>query len=63
MSKPESIKIDPWTDFPSQPYSIIGDNFVHSKLFTFKVNSKGEKSTFNVKVNASHEKGSTSLTD
>lgn len=63
MSKPESIKVDPWTDFPRQPYSIIGDDFVHDKLYTLKVNSKGDKSTFNLKLNLKADKASSSISD
>lgn len=37
MSKPESIKIDPWTDFPRLAYTFINDDFVHEKLAVFKV--------------------------
>jgi hypothetical protein len=56
MSKPESIKVDPWTDFPRQPYSFLTDDFVHDKLFVAKVNAKGEKSTVNIKASVSEEK-------
>jgi len=56
MSKPESIKIDPWTDFPRQPYTLLTDDFVHDKLFTLKVNAKGDRSTVNVKSNVSADK-------
>jgi len=63
MSKPESIKIDPWTDFPKQTYSLFTDDFVHDKLFTVKVNSKGEKSTVNIKANVNNDKGTISLSD
>lgn len=50
MSKPESIKIEPWTDFPKLPYSFISDDFVYDKLFVGKVNAKGGKSTINLKA-------------
>lgn len=63
MSKPESIKIDPWTDFPRYSYSIISDDFVHDKLATVKVNSKGDKSTFNVKLNVKSDKAGSSVSD
>lgn len=56
MSKPESIKIEPWTDFPKLPYSFITDGFVHEKLLNFKVNSEGGKSTVNVKATVSHDR-------
>ncbi len=64
MSKPESIKIDPWTDFPRQPYTFITDDFCHEKVYTLKVNAKGEKSTVNVKANInSNEKTGLSISD
>lgn len=63
MSKPESIKIEPWTDFPRQPYSLFTDDFVHDKLLTLKVNSKNEKSTVNVKTNVNVDKGTPSISD
>lgn len=56
MSKPESLKIDPWTDFPKQPYSIFTEDFPHDKLYTFKLNSKSDKSTVNVKFNINQGK-------
>ena len=63
MSKPESIKIEPWTDFPRQAYSIITDDFVHDKLACVKVNAKGERSTANIKASVNVDKGTTSLSD
>ena len=63
MSKPESIKIDPWTEWPKLPYSIITDDFVHDKLLTWKVNSKGSKSTLNFKANIKQDKGALKLSD
>jgi hypothetical protein len=49
MSKPESIKVEPWSDYPRQSYSIINDDFVHDKLAVLKVAAKSEKSTVNIK--------------
>ena len=63
MSKPESVKNDPWTDFPRQPYSIFTDDFVHDKLLTLKVNSKGINSTFNFKANVKGDKTGLKLSD
>ena len=63
MSKPESVKIDPWTEFPKQSFSIFTDDFVHDKIATLKVNAKGEKSTFNFKANIKEDKGSLKLSD
>jgi hypothetical protein len=57
MSKPESIKVEPWTDFPRQPYSFISDDFVHDKLGTVKLNAKSNLSTINIKAALSGEKG------
>lgn len=56
MSKPESVKIDPWVDFPRQPYSLITDDFVHDKLASVKINAKGEKSSANLKFTAKEHK-------
>lgn len=56
MSKPESIKIEPWTDFPRLPYTFISDDFVHDKLYTAKVNAKGGRSTVNLKASLSADK-------
>lgn len=56
MSKPESIKVDPWTDYPRQPYSIITDDFCHEKIGTVKVNAKGSSSVVNVKASVNGEK-------
>jgi len=64
MSKPESVKIDPWTDFPKQPYTFITDDFCHDKVCTLKVNSKGEKSTVNLKTNINrNDKAELSISD
>lgn len=63
MSKPESVKIDPWTDFPKQSYSIFTDDFVHDKLYTFKVNSKGSRSAVNLKANIKSDKSGLKLSD
>jgi hypothetical protein len=63
FDKPESLKVDTWTDFPRQPYSLITDDFVHDKLGTLKINAKGDHSTVNIKANAVHNKGVFNLTD
>jgi hypothetical protein len=63
MSKPESIKVEPWADFPRQPYSIFSDDFVHDKFGTIKLNAKGEKSSASIKVSASSQKDSLTLSD
>jgi len=56
MSKPESIKVDPWTGYPKQGYSIITDDFCHDKIGTVKVNAKGSSSVVNVKASVNSEK-------
>jgi hypothetical protein len=63
MSKPESIKIDPWTDFPRLAYTFINDDFVHEKLAVFKVAAKGGRSTVNLKASVSKDKGVTKVSD
>jgi hypothetical protein len=52
MSKPESVKVEPWADFPKQPYSLFTDDFVHEKQGVLKLNAKGDKSSATVKVSA-----------
>ena len=63
MSKPESIKIDPWTGFPRQPYSMVDDDFCHDKAFVTKVNAKSEKATVNIKETLNSKKGTWSVAD
>ena len=55
MSKPESIKVEPWADFPKQAYTFISDDFVHDKPLTLKVNIKSEKATINIKETVTNE--------
>lgn len=49
MSKPQSIKIEPWTSFSKKSYSIFSDDFVHEKLLTVKVNEKPSRGSVNLK--------------
>lgn len=49
MSKPFSIRVEPWASFDRQSYSIFTDDFVHEKLLTVKVNQKPSKATINLK--------------
>jgi len=64
MSKPESIRVEPWSDFPKQSYSILTDDFPHEKLYTAKVNSKGDRSTVNIKaVVTRNDKGEFAVAD
>lgn len=62
-SKPESIKVEPWGDFPRQPYSIFTDDFVHDKLGVVKVNASSERATINIKETVAAEKGGYALSD
>ena len=63
MSKPESIKIDPWVGFPRQSYSIIDDDFCHEKNFVAKFAAKTAKSTINIKETVNSKKGAWSVAD
>lgn len=56
MSKPESVKVEPWADFPKQSYSLFHDDFVHEKPATFKFNAKGSKSSASIKVSVNDQK-------
>lgn len=56
-SKPISIKVEPWTDFPRLPYTIHNDDFCHSKPFVAKFTAKGSRSTLNVKETVSKKEG------
>lgn len=49
MSKPESIKIDPWTTFPTQKYSFINDGFVEGKSAVLKLSTRNRRSAVNIK--------------
>lgn len=49
MSKPFSIRTEPWSSFDKQSYSIFTDDFVHEKLLTVKVNLKPSKGAVNLK--------------
>jgi hypothetical protein len=60
MSKPESIKVEPWADFPKQPYALFTDDFVHGKI-AFKLNAKGPKSSANIKLAVNHQEASRNL--
>lgn len=48
-TKPDSIKVEPWTDFPKQGYSIHNNDFCHTKPLVAKFTAKGSKSTLNIK--------------
>lgn len=49
MSKPESMKNDPWTDFPHQPFSIIYEDFCHDKPLVMKFFARNDRATLNIK--------------
>jgi hypothetical protein len=62
-AKPQSIKVEPWTDFPRQSYTIHGDDFCHTKPFVAKFNAKGSKSTINIKETVSSKDGKWNVED
>jgi len=62
-AKPASIKIEPWTDFPRQSYSIQADDFCHTKPLTVKFNAKGSRSTVNIKETLSSKDGKWNVED
>lgn len=49
MSKPFSIRTEPWASFDRQSYAIVTDDFVHDKLLTVKVVQKPLKGGLNLK--------------
>jgi hypothetical protein len=49
MSKPFSVRTEPWTSFDKQSYWVFTDDFVHNKLLTVKMNVKSAKGTVNLK--------------
>ena len=57
MAEPESIKVEPFTEFPRLPYSIINDDFCHEKNFVGKITSKSDKSTIKIKEAITNKKG------
>lgn len=62
-TKPTSIKVEPWTDFPRQSYSIHGDDFCHEKPLTVKFTAKGTRSTLNIKETVSSKDGKFNVED
>jgi hypothetical protein len=64
MSKPQSIIIDPWTDFPKQPYhSILRDDFCHDKTYVEKLQFKNDRGTVNLKAAVDYKKDAWKVTD
>lgn len=62
-AKPASIKVEPWTDFPRQSYTIHTDDFCHTKPLVAKFNAKGSKSTLNIKETVSQKDGKYTVED
>lgn len=52
-TKPASIKVEPWSDFPRQSYTIHTDDFCHEKPLVAKFAAKGSRSTLNLKETVS----------
>lgn len=63
MTEPQSIKNEPFADFPRQSYSIIGDDFCHDKLLTIKPSVKTTKSVLKLKEVVSSKNGKLSFAD
>lgn len=63
MAEPQSIKNEPFADFPRQSYSIINDDFCHEKLFTVKPTVKTTKSVLKLKEVVASKNGKFSFTD
>lgn len=64
MSKPQSIIIDPWTDFPKQPYySILRDDFCHDKFYVEKLQFKNNKGAVNIKATMDSKSGEWKIAD
>lgn len=57
IPKPESIKVEPWAEFPRQAYSFITDDFVHKDPYTLKVNANSDKATVQIKETVTKDKG------
>lgn len=49
MTKPFSVRSEPWTSFDKQSYNIFTDDFVHEKLLTVKANQSSTRGTINLK--------------
>lgn len=63
MTEPQSIKTDPYTDFPRQPYTIITDDFCHEKFLVVKPTLKTQKSVIKLKETISEKKGKIGFAD
>jgi hypothetical protein len=56
MSKPFSMRVEPWSSFDQQSYNIFTDDFFHEKLFTLRVNQRSMDSESAVNIKAQFEK-------
>ena len=63
MTEPASMKNEPFTDFPRQSYSLIGDDFCHDKAFVAKATAKTAKSVIKLKEAVSYKKDHYSVAD
>lgn len=63
MSKPESLKIEPWTEFPKQAYSIFNDDFAHEKPLVTKITAKNDRTTINFKETLTNNSGKWAISD
>lgn len=63
MAEPQSIKNEPFTDFPRQAYSIISDDFCHEKNLVTKISAKTSKSVIKIKESITNKKDKWSVAD
>jgi hypothetical protein len=49
MSKPESMKADPWTSFPEESYNSLMDDFISLNAFTIKITQTPFRGKVNLK--------------
>lgn len=49
MTKPFSVRAEPWASFDRQSYALVTEDFVHGKLLTVKVSQKPLKGGLNLK--------------
>ena len=63
MTEPQSIKTEPFCDFPRQAYSIINDDFCHEKNFVAKVSAKTAKSVIKIKEAITNKKNTWAVAD
>jgi hypothetical protein len=63
MTEPLSTKVEPFSDFTKQPYSIFTDDFCHEKLFVLKPTIKNDRSILKVKETVTLKKGAYNLAE